>query len=127
VCSAIARDIAALKPKHPQLAEFDAARISVQAGVCIITYAFRTHQATRPGGWTAQVPNPDPDGLWFHVGLWDPNGQERYSQINTQPGSGSFTFGDNNATVLILDGKRAGAFPTELVSLLRRHGMGGPR
>jgi hypothetical protein len=32
------------------------------------------------------LPNPNPDGIWFHIGVWDPNDPaEANSQINTQP------------------------------------------
>lgn len=85
-CAEIARDIAALKPRYPQLSAFDANGVIVGHGECWINYAYRTHRATHRGGWMAQVPNPDPDGVWFHIAIWDPEGPGRMSQINTQPG-----------------------------------------
>jgi hypothetical protein len=48
----------------------------------VIGYAFHTHPPQRRGGWTSGVPNPDDDGIWFHIDLHDPDSQ---AQIHTQP------------------------------------------
>lgn len=67
ICQSIADEIAAIRGTYPQLAGFEAT-----ATDCTITYAHHTHRATHVGGWTAGVPNPDPDGVWFYIGVWDP-------------------------------------------------------
>jgi hypothetical protein len=126
-CVDIARDIIALKPKYAQLSEFDETRVMTRPGECTINYAYHTHRSTLRGGWVAQVPNPAPDGLWFHVGVWDPQGPGRQAQINTQPGGAVFSFGDDNVTVLVLDGAKTGSFHSALVRLLSKHGMGALR
>ena len=123
-CAEIARDISALKPSYAQLFAFDEKNIIAGRGECSIDYAYRTHPSTHRGGWVAQVPNPDPDGVWFHIAIWDPEGPARLAQINTQPGFSVFARGDRNMTVLILDGASDGALDSELRRLLRRHGLG---
>lgn len=123
-CTAIAHDVAALKPRYPQLAEFDAASVITQPGECIVSYAHRTHPSTQRGGWVAQVPNPDPDGIWFHIGIWDPRGPARAAQINMQPGFSVFTFGEDRVTFLTLEGSRVKSLLPDLRRLLLRHGMG---
>lgn len=123
-CAAIARDIAALKRKYPQLAAFDPASVTSRDGECSLNYAYRTHRSTRRGGWAAQVPNPDPDGVWFHVGIWDPRGGARNDQINTQAGYSVFTFGDDRITFLVLAGEKTGTLHSALRRLLVKHGLG---
>jgi hypothetical protein len=123
-CTAIARDISALRPKYPQLAAFDPESVIARDGECLINYAYRTHRSTRRGGWVAQVPNPDPDGVWFHVGIWDPRGLARNDQINMQAGYSVFTFGDDRITFLILEGEKARALRPALQRLLVKHGLG---
>jgi hypothetical protein len=125
-CFAIARDIAGLKPSFPQLVAFDPTSVSVNtlSRECSITYNYRTHQSTVRGGWGALVPAPDPDGVWFHIGIWAPDGLASRSQINTQPGAAVFAFGEENITVLILDGEKSRRLGTALRMLLRRLGMG---
>jgi len=125
-CSAIARDIASLMPSFPQLAAFDPSNMNVNtfSRECSITYKYRTHQSTVRGGWAAQVPAPDPDGVWFHIGIWAPDGLASRAQINTQPGAAVFEFGDQNITVLILDGEKNQRLGAALRQLLKRRGMG---
>jgi hypothetical protein len=122
-CADMARDIAALKPRFRQLAAFEPTAVSVRAGECSLGHAYHTHRSTRRGGWMAQVPEPEPDGIWFHIGVWDPQGPARLDQLNTQPGFSVHALGDDNVTVLILDGEKSGALTRALWSLLRRHGV----
>jgi hypothetical protein len=63
-------DIVALKPRYPKLAEFDVAR-NVFPGSLIISYSFHVHAPERIGGWAGHVPNPDPDGIWLYIHLYD--------------------------------------------------------
>ncbi|HET9952855.1 MAG TPA: hypothetical protein VFQ61_00045 [Polyangiaceae bacterium] len=123
-CTAIARDIDALKPNYPQLAAFDPGNVIAGNGECTISYAYRTHRSTRRGGWVAQVPNPDPDGVWFHIGIWDPQGPGRNSQINTQPGFSVYRLAEDNVTFLALEGAKVKPLRPELRRVLERRGMG---
>jgi len=122
-CADIARDIAALKPRFGQLAAFEPTAVRAGAGECSLEHAYHTHPSTRRGGWAAQVPEPDPDGIWFHVGVWDPKGPARLAQINTQPGFSVYALGDENVTVLMLTGAKSEALSRALWVLLRRHGV----
>jgi hypothetical protein len=123
-CAAIAREIAGLAPRYPQLRDFDANGVSSSPGECTISYAYRTHRSTVRGGWVAQVPNPDPDGIWFHIGIWDPRGPARRSQINTQPGGAVHAFGDDHITFLTLEGRSARPLRPALWKILEKHGLG---
>ena len=78
---AIAKDIAALKDRYPQLADFDVDK-HCQPDDLKISYGYRTHDPEHRGGWTAAVPNPDPDGIWFYIDFHDPKSMR---QIHTQP------------------------------------------
>ena len=127
MCNDIARDIAQLKPLFSRLAAFEPSGVSVRDGECSIDYGYRTHSSTVRGGWRAQVPEPDADGVWFHFGVWDPSGTARHDQINTQPAFSVFALGEMNITVLILDGAPKGRLAEALMALLRRHGLGALR
>ena len=103
-CAEIASDIATLKARYAQLSAFDEQNIGSRPGECSLDYAYHTHPSTRRGGWAAQVPNPDPDGVWFHIAIWDPEGPARSEQLNTQAGFSVFALGDKRITVLTLGG-----------------------
>ncbi|MGC4092756.1 MAG: hypothetical protein QM756_33715 [Polyangiaceae bacterium] len=113
-----------LKPKYSALAEFDAshARRELHADDCIISYGYRTHPSTARGGWARATPEPDPDGVWFYVGAWDPEGPERHSQIDTQAGFSTYRFGRQHLTVLIKDCQKQ-PLRGALWKVLRRHGV----
>ena len=115
----IGRDIAGLKPAYPQLAEFDAER-NVHAASLLISYNHKTHRATVPGGWRAQVPNPDPDGVWFHI---DFHPADSRSQLHTQPFTGRFVFRDQNVSYLMLEGTRTKSLHTAIWNILRQNGV----
>ncbi len=127
VCNDIARDIAGLKSRFSALAAFDPDAVGVREGECSIDYRYRTHSSTVRGGWRAQVPEPDADGVWFHLGIWDPAGPAQRDPVNTQPGLSVYSLGDENMTVLILDGAPQGRLAAELMALLKRHGLGALR
>jgi hypothetical protein len=119
ICQSIADEIAGIRASYPQLVEFEPT-----ASDCTITYAHHTHAATHAGGWTAGVPNPDPDGVWFYIGVWDPaDPAEASSQINTQPMVPERWIGKRRVTYLILEGDRTTRVGDELLSILKHHEM----
>ena len=63
--ASIATNIESLKDKHPQLKEFSRQK-NLSAKTLSISYAYRTHEPRRMGGWTSGVPNPD---VWFALVL----------------------------------------------------------
>src|SRR6266704_5729830 len=103
VIQAIGGDIAKLKDKFPQLGQFSVAR-HVYSGRLTIDYSYHTHRAQHHGGWTAGVPNPDDDGVWFFIDFHAPDST---AQIHTQPlqVAPGFCFGGKVLTFLILEGK----------------------
>jgi hypothetical protein len=76
---AIAQDIANLRSKVPELQDFSPGK---NAKGLTINYAYHTHKAKHRGGWTAGVPNPNDDGVWFYINFHDPHS---IAQIDTQP------------------------------------------
>ena len=122
-CAAIAADIEALKASHAELADFDAKKAVTKAD-CTIGYTFRCHKPTGRGGWTAAVPNPDPDGIWFHIGIWDPSDpSEAMSQINTQPVIPRWTLGGRRVTWLVLEGSATSGAARAVFRVLEKHGL----
>jgi hypothetical protein len=120
LCRRIAADIEALRG-FPQLADFRAER---DRQGCTIRYQYRCLPPTGRGGWTSAVPNPDPDGVWFYVCLWDPNDPDAANaQINTQPVIPTWHIGGRRVTFLILEGERVPTVTSELMRILTKHGM----
>jgi hypothetical protein len=125
-CGAIAGDIERIARQYPQLLAFRAtdAQRSPRTGLdCRIDYELHTHRPAQTGGWSAGVPHPDPDGIWFYIGLWDPHSDEAMSQINTQPVMAEHWIGDRRVTFLILEGTQTRPVARELDAILRRNGM----
>lgn len=118
-CKAIAADIEKLARQYPQLINFRA----VDQRECTITYRFNTHRATTRGGWSSGVPHPDPDGVWFYIGIYDPNGPEAHSQIHTQPIVSNWWLGSRKVMFLILEGEKTTRAAGALLKILERHGM----
>jgi len=121
--AAIARDIAALGDRFPQLAEFAPAR-HARSRDLVIDYGFHTHRAQSPdgrqrGGWTMQVPNPDADGVWFYINFHDPDSR---AQIDTQPVVARPCLGNKRVTFLILDGEKTKPMAGEIGAILGRYG-----
>jgi hypothetical protein len=116
---AIAHDIEALGAKHAALREFSAAR-HYDTAALRIDYAWHTHQATHQGGWTAGVPNPDDDGVWFYI---DVHAADSTLQIHTQPVVPAWCLGGKRVAFLMLEGAKAGALGAELQRILQAHGV----
>ena len=99
----IARQIQALGSEYPQLADFSKTGL-VDLDRLVIEYQFHTHAPQRTGGWTSGVPNPDEDGIWFHIDIHDPDSQ---AQIHTQPVvRTAITLGKKVALLLMLEGRK---------------------
>jgi hypothetical protein len=116
---AVALDIEVLGTRHPPLAGFRAAT-HLDPAQARIEYAFRTHAAPRTGGWTAGVPNPDADGIWFHIDVHDPAST---LQLHTQPMVEPLCLGGARVSFLVLEGERAAPAAAELRRILARHGV----
>jgi len=118
VIQSVAQDIAGLKRAFPALSEFSAAK---NAHDLSITYAYHTHKATHHGGWTAGVPNPDDDGLWFYVDFHDPHST---AQIHTQPMTGpAECLEEKRVSLLILTGKSTRPVGGQIWAILQKHGV----
>jgi hypothetical protein len=119
VLVAVAADIEALGATHPALAAFRAASHLDVAGARI-DYAYRTHDPARTGGWTAGVPEPDADGLWFHIDVHEPTST---AQIHTQPMVEPLCLGGRRVSFLVLAGERLEGVAGEFRAILGRRGV----
>lgn len=116
----IASDIERLRETHPQLSEFSRQK-NMNAATLSISYAYRTHQARRAGGWTAGVPNPNEDGIWFHIDFHDPAST---AQIHTQPMSvAPQCLGSMRVSFLLLEGSKTASVNGPIWQILRKHGV----
>lgn len=118
----IAAAIERLKPEYPQLAGFSAAR-NANVDRLTITYDHHTHRARHRGGWTSGVPNPDDDGLWFHLDFHDPSST---AQIHTQPVVPELRYREKRVMFLILEGKATRPVAPALNRILGEHGAHPP-
>lgn len=118
----IAVDIERLKPKFPQLRDFEASR-HFDPDRLIISYDYHTHAPGHRRGWTSGVPNPDDDGLWFFIDVHDPGSM---AQIHTQPVMPKLTLGEMRVAFLILAGAKTASVYGSLLSILQKHGVSGP-
>ena len=66
----IAKAIERLAPEYPQLAGFSARKHCDRARL-VIEYDYKTRRAPRRGGWTAGVPEPAQDEIWFYIEFVD--------------------------------------------------------
>jgi hypothetical protein len=120
VIQAIGRDIAKLKNRFPQLSQFSVSQ-HVHPDRLSIDYGYRTHRAEHGGGWTAGVPNPDDDGIWFFIDFHAPDST---AQIHTQPAQLSQScLGDKRLSFLILEGKSTKSVNGALWRILKQHGV----
>jgi hypothetical protein len=101
VLRAVAADIEELKAEFPQLRDFSATT-HVHADPPRISYEFRTHQPKTIGGWTSGVPNPDADGIWFHIDVHDIGSTQ---QLHTQPVTIPICLGESRVSFLMLEGR----------------------
>jgi hypothetical protein len=101
ILKAVAADIEKLKPDFPQLRDFSASK-NVSQHPPSIGYAFRTHAPARTGGWTSGVPDPDADGIWFHIDLHDSNSN---LELHTQPVTAALCLGESRVSFLMLEGR----------------------
>lgn len=118
VLKAVAADIEKLKTDFPQLRDFSTAK-HLRAEPPSIGYAFRTHAPEPRGGWTSGVPNPDADGVWFHIDLHDPDSN---LQIHTQPVTPSLCLGESRISFLMLEGKDTRSLYGPIWSALSKQG-----
>jgi hypothetical protein len=123
VIAAIAADLARLGPSCPRLAAFDPAT-AVDATGLVISYTFHTHEPRRRGGWTAAVPNPDPDGIYLHIDLHDPASM---AQIHTQPVVPMRDVLGMKLMMLLLEGEAGPPCGAAIDAVLTRHGGGAGR
>jgi hypothetical protein len=121
-CRAIAEDIEAIAPQHPQLVAFAAHTALTRS--CTIDYAYHTHKPAPRGGWSSQVPAPDPDGIWLFVDVWDPNDpRETMREIHTQPMMGwTWHLGAREVTFLIREGERTTQLVDRIEAILAARG-----
>jgi hypothetical protein len=114
----VSQDLMKLKSQYPQLAEFSVSK-AMDVPHLKVSYGFHTHRAEHGGGWTAGVPNPDPDGLWFYIDLHDPGSA---AQIHTQPMIAPVCFGANKVSFLILDGPETKPVSHAIWDILNKRG-----
>jgi hypothetical protein len=119
----ITKDILLLKSNYPQLSDFSISNVDFQT--LKIWYEYRCHQSDDPGsGWAYGAPNPDNDGLWFYIGLWDENDPiESNAQINTQPVIPTMYIKDKRVTFLILEGSNTSLLNEQLKIILVKNGL----
>lgn len=118
--ASIATNIESLKDKHPQLKEFSRQK-NLSAKTLSISYAYRTHEPRRMGGWTSGVPNPDDDGIWFHIDFHDPAST---AEIHTQPMTvAPQCLGNMRVSFLILEGAKTKPAAGPIWRVLRNHGV----
>ena len=115
----VAREIAALKGHYPQLRDFSVTK-NVNVDDLKISYGYHTHKSEGRGGWTAGVPNPDDDGVWFYIDFHDPNST---AQIHTQPMIAPNCIGDKRVSFLILEGTRTKRLDDAIWKILQEHGV----
>lgn len=116
----IAQDIEALKKDHAQLENFSVQK-NLDVDTLTVSYAYHTHKSARRGGWTAGVPNPDDDGIWFRVDFHDP---DSVAQIHTQPAVPfPKCIGRKRVTFLILEGVDTNGVGAAIAQILDKHGV----
>ena len=116
---AIAKAIEDRRAEFPQLAEFSAAEHCDPARRSI-TYGHNMPPSTSRGGWTAGVPAPDDDGIWFYIDFHDPSSTE---QIHTQPVVAPRHRGDKRVMFLILEGENTRSVVPTFAEIMAAHGV----
>ena len=119
VLRSIAKGIAELAARCPQLATFDPAAHLHQEGMAI-DFDYHTHEPERRGGWASAVPNPDPDGIWLHIDVHDAASP---LQLHTQPAVPMIDLGGGQRLMLlVLEGSAVPACAGAISELLAPHG-----
>jgi len=123
-CDAIARDIEALVPEYPQLANYRAA----DQQHCHISYSYKTvdvsdrsDMPTQRAGYRGGLPDVEPDGVFLYIGIWDP--KDKYnSQLDMQV-SGIYEVGDRRVTFLLFEGEQTKKLSAEVQRIFERRGV----
>ncbi|MFO0552060.1 MAG: hypothetical protein U0271_26980 [Polyangiaceae bacterium] len=116
---AIAERVRALGGECPQLRSFDPSQ-HLHADGLVITYDYHTHRSTGLGGWTAAVPNPDPDGIWLYIDIHDAFSE---AQIHTQPMVPVYDVGGRQVLfMLVLEGSQVPSCAQKLQEILASYG-----
>ncbi|WP_235596429.1 hypothetical protein [Leptospira weilii] len=111
----IHKDINLLKLRYPQLAGFTISNINLKS--LQIDYEYKCHRPNHSG-------DPDPDGLWLYISLWDENNpNESQRQINTQPDIPTMYIQNRRVTFLILEGTRTNSIQKSIYDILRKNGL----
>jgi hypothetical protein len=98
----ILRDVAALKSRCPELAEFDPLRHASNERM-VLSYDYHTHRPEHLGGWRGGVPEPNDDGVWLYIDLHDPSSR---AQLHTQPiGLPTYKVADRLLLFIMLEGR----------------------
>lgn len=118
LCS-IAGEIEALKPSHPQLAEFQAAE-HCDRDRLVIGYQYRCDPPAGGAGWRGATPSPRSGGVWLYLDFHDPSSKR---QIHTQPAVPKRVFRDRDVMLLLVEGPGAPSIGLELEAILQRHGI----
>ena len=121
ILNAVAKDIVALKNIYPQLKDFSVSQ-NLSMGELNISYQYHTHKSENGAGWTAGVPNPDKDGLWFYIDFHHPDSA---AQIHNQPAkiSPEYCIGEKKITFLILEGEDTQSIDGAIWEILKKHGV----
>ncbi len=123
ICENIAKDIELLKNEFPQLNDFYTSK-NLNKSTCTISYSYKCHYVNHKIGWTSGVPNPDPDGIWFYICLWDENdSSQNLSQINTQPVMPVWYIKNHRVTYLMLEGENTKSVFDRIMEILKKYGL----
>ena len=115
----IALEIEALKKDFPQLKNFFSKNIDENK--LVISYGYSTYRSKSLAGWTKGVPNPNKDGIWFHLSFYDPKSDK---QIHTQPIVHIPTcIGKKRVSLLILEGEETKSLSLPIWKILRKYGV----
>ena len=118
LCS-IADDIAALRPRYPQLAGFRTAK-HCDPQQLEIGYQHHCDPPRGGAGWRGATPDPRPDGIWLHIDFHEPDSM---AQIHTQPVVVRRTFRKLDVMVLMVEGQDVPSVSVEIQAILDRHGV----
>lgn len=120
LCRSIAKNIEQLKLSNTSLAGFRAAT-AVHTN-CTIGYEFNTRASDVRVGWRAGFPDPDSNGMVLYIGLWDETSKET-AQIHTQVAAPARYIGTWRVTFILLEGKGVTSIYSEIIKILKAHGM----